>query len=145
MACFSWSPSYLVGHAEIDSQHQALLAGLEEVSGAVRDQGPAANALLDQWLHSFARHAHAEERLMAALTSPGGLTHAHVHAEEHAAFLHQAMAVRASLRAGENRCLALDQLGVRLIRMDIVGLDFEMIGHLLREGIIHAATLDAPA
>lgn len=141
LASLSWSPTFLIGHAEIDHQHESLLAGLTQVVAAIRGRQPDQRELFDRWLHDFARHAHAEENLMAALSSPAGQAHAQLHAAEHAAFLHEAMGVRAALLAGGGSAEGVIAVGVRLICVDIVGLDFEMIGHLLREGAIRPAPL----
>ncbi|MBR9970226.1 bacteriohemerythrin [Magnetospirillum sulfuroxidans] len=133
-----WSDTYRIGHASIDQHHQELVQDLELLQAAIAtaDNRTQILGLFDEWLDQFARHAQAEESLMAHLRQPAGIAHRHAHCAEHADFLHQAMDLRNDIARGRDQIRAMETLSMQLIAFDLIRRDFEMIGLLLREGLV---------
>lgn len=131
-----WTETFRIGHPAIDHHHRELVECLGAVQTAIDAQASMAEVLgrFDFWLDAFACHAQIEERLMDRLILPQGVTHREIHCAEHGDFLHEAMAVRMQLKTGRHPSAIIDNLGLRLVDFDLIRRDFEMIGHLLREG-----------
>ena len=83
MSFFPWKPEYSVKVAEIDAQHQKLVALLNALYEAMQSGkgrlvvGPAVNGLIDYTKTHFA----TEERLMQAAGYPGLPAHKKQHDE----------------------------------------------------------------
>jgi hemerythrin len=135
-----WSDTYRIGHASIDQHHQQLVQDLDRLQTAIANAGADERTrilgLFDEWLDQFARHAQTEESLMDHLRQPAGIAHRQVHSAEHADFLHQAMDLRNDIARGRDQIRAMESLSLQLIAFDLIRRDFEMIGLLLREGVI---------
>jgi hemerythrin len=134
----TWSDSFAVGHAEIDSQHRALIDAINEVEAAARDRhrpeglARSLNALRAQAL----RHIAGENALLRGLKSG---TYLPPHAQLEAQHFLQPMAAS-----------ALDQHMARhhelLARLDaiIAGEPDELYDALKSWFVDHAVTHDLP-
>lgn len=133
-----WTETYRIGHPAIDHHHRELVECLVAVQTAIDVQASMAEILgrFDFWLDAFACHAQLEERLMDRLALPPGIGHREIHCAEHGDFLHEAMALRTRLKTGHCPSSIIENLGLNLIGFDLIRRDFEMIGLLLREGLV---------
>lgn len=82
MTTFEWKPDYSVGHAEIDAQHQRLLAILNDLSSQLHGTDPPADrdaqAIFDRLAGYVTDHFAFEEQLMADSGYPHERLAAHV-------------------------------------------------------------------
>jgi hemerythrin len=107
MALFEWSNDYSVGIAEIDAQHQRLVAMLNQLSDAMRSG--KGSQVLDRVLGDLVAytgtHFATEERLMQA----NGYPDFPRHKREHDQLTAQVLDLQQSLRAG-SAVLSVDLL-----------------------------------
>jgi hemerythrin len=82
---FSWDPSYSVGNALLDQQHQKLLALCADTTACMETDSPAGREHFHAILHELCNYAdvhfHAEEELLAQHHYPGLSTQQAEHSE----------------------------------------------------------------
>lgn len=76
-----WDPALVLGHAEIDRQHEEMFRRFAALVAAMEVGAPREVELLFDFLGEYvAGHFAAEERVMAATRYPGATVHAAAHA-----------------------------------------------------------------
>lgn len=139
-----WTDDILIGLPDLDDDHRRLVAGINEIDDALL-AGRAAAALMQEWVDLFRRHAGKEEELLSRLHLPAGVAHLAEHAAGHRDFLGRADAfarrLRADafagrLRAGRPCGDEITRLGDHLMVTEMIRADFDMVGHLRREGLL---------
>lgn len=131
-----WNDDILIGLPELDDDHKGLIAGINEVGAALIAGRAEAMKLMDFWLALFRRHTLKEEDLLARLTLPASHAHLLEHAAGHLRFLARAENFRDRMRAGGACCSDIGRLGDHLMVTEMIRADFEMVGHLRREGLL---------
>ncbi|MGE5504857.1 MAG: bacteriohemerythrin [Actinomycetota bacterium] len=135
-----WSDMYLIGLTDLDDDHRRIVALVADLhAAAVTGAGAAElSAMLDNLMECFHDHVSVEEGYLARLTDPAGRKHSVRHVAEHAAFFDRLAALRGRLANGEDVAVEVDSLGVFLTLTELIRSDFEMVGHLRREGLMRS-------
>lgn len=131
-----WSDDFLIGLDELDNDHRKLIGGINRIAELMETQPGAALILLEGWLATFTCHALKEEALLDLLRQPGGRQHRDEHNAGHRQFLAQAREFRRQAAIGNAPTETIARLGLLLAVSDLIRADYEMIGHLRREGLL---------
>ncbi|CAA7612706.1 putative Hemerythrin [Magnetospirillum sp. LM-5] len=142
MPLIDWTDGMAIGIDPLDADHRALLGHFNELHQAVADAWPTSAALAagDTLIDALHVHFRQEEQLLHSLTLPDGICHREEHLLRHEEFLDRATALRAELAAGRPNRKAIESLAVSLTDFELVRFDFQMVGHLLREGLLLVKT-----
>jgi hemerythrin len=141
MPLIDWVDGMAIGIDLLDTDHRSLLGHFNELHLAVTDGWPidAALAAADSLIDAARRHFLQEEDLLNRLTQPDGICHRLEHQVRHEDFLDRAACLRSELADGRPNRRAIESLAVSLADFELVRYDFQMVGHLLREGLLQAA------
>ncbi|CAA7626677.1 bacteriohemerythrin [Magnetospirillum sp. UT-4] len=148
MAVIVWSDEFLIGHADLDQDHRALIAGINAIGLALDEARPNAEVIaeIDRWLAAFTIHIQAEEHMLQFLTLPPGRSHRVQHSKGHAEFVHRVQALRRAVADGTVAPGDMEQIGTFMTLLELIRADFEMLGHLRREGVLRPdGSLAVPA
>lgn len=137
-AMVAWDDSYLIGIDDLDAEHRQFVAMLDDIFRRASSGAPmtALAEPLADFIHLFSRHAAKEAALLRRLGEPAGVTHRGDHIAGHARFLDAAHALREHCAAGTATPAEIDRLGVLLTLFELIEADYEMVGHLKREGLL---------
>jgi hemerythrin len=138
MPLIDWNDGMAIGIDRLDAEHRSLLGHFNELHQAVGDGWPidAAVAATDILIDAVGSHFLQEEELLHRLTEPEGVGHRIEHLTRHRDFLDRATALRGELAAGRPNRQAIESLALALTDFELVRFDFQMVGHLLREGLL---------
>lgn len=131
-----WTDDILIGLPDLDDDHRGLVAGLNTIGAALADGRADVAALMRTWLNLFHRHARKEEDLLARLRLPGGVAHLAEHAAGHLDFLARTERFLDGLSSGKTNGRDMARLGDHLMITEMIRADFDMVGHLRREGLL---------
>jgi hemerythrin-like metal-binding protein len=97
MAFLSWHDRFIVGHAEIDAQHQKLFELVNLFDDVIKmGMSEELGRILDDLISATTGHFAFEEALLREIGFPKTLDHARMHAE----LLKQVQDMRAKMKAG---------------------------------------------
>lgn len=131
-----WCDDFLIGFDDLDHDHKVLIHGLNRIAEVLHARRDEPLSLLEDWLAVFARHTRKEELLLDRLRHPGGIQHRDEHNAGHRRFLGHVHTFRAQVAAGAASTEAIARLGLFLAADELIRADYEMIGHLRREGLL---------
>lgn len=131
-----WTDDILIGLPDLDNDHRGLVAGINAIGMALRAGSADVATLMQAWVALFRHHARKEEDLLGRLHLPGGVAHLSDHAAGHRDFLGRADAFVDRLRACEPCDGEIARLGDHLMITEMIRADFDMVGHLRREGLL---------
>lgn len=131
-----WCDDFLIGMDELDSDHRDLIDGFNRIAVVIETRRDEALALFELWLATFLRHTVKEELLLNQLRYPDGRQHRDDHNAGHRQFLAKAREFQAQVTAGGPHAESIARLGLFLAVTELVRADYEMIGHLRREGVL---------
>jgi|GEM_PF-1590451 hemerythrin-like metal-binding protein len=139
MSLIDWTDGLAIGIGSIDAEHRDLISHFNDLHQCLEQCLPRPRLLDagDALVKAIERHFRAEEKLLSHLRLPNGIDHCREHADRHAEFLLGAQDLRGRLADGQAPRLTLDRLALSLTEFELVRCDFEMVGHLLREGLAH--------
>lgn len=131
-----WCDDFLIGLEDLDNDHRELIGGINEIAEVMAAGHSDALALLETWLDTFMRHAVKEELLLDKLRQPGGQQHRDEHIAGHRQFSDRARDFAAEVARGAATAESIARLGLFLAVSELIRADYEMIGHLRREGVL---------
>ncbi len=138
MPAIDWTDTYLIGVPDLDADHRRLIA-LVNALFAVADAGATAAAVLervDDLMAMMSPHMEREALMMAPLSGPGGIAHREKHLAGHREFTQRVEALRARLAEGGDCTTEVESLGVFLTLLELINVDYDMVGELRREGLL---------
>ncbi len=147
MTTIRWSDDFLVGMSDLDQDHRELVERITLVRNAVEDKAAPHRllAMVDALLELIIRHMAREDAHLRRLSEPGGVEHRRRHMVEHARLISRVNSARELVAAGYAETDEWDDIAVLLTVTELIRTDFEMIGHLRREGLLHADSGTAAA
>lgn len=139
MHTIKWSDTYLIGLPELDEEHRLMVAMINEVITVAGAGDPAQTVLglIDDFMALMLPHMKTEQELMEPLAMPQGIAHRRKHLAGHAEFVRRINALRADIADGRDCKPDLGDLGVFLTVLELINSDYEMVGELRREGLLH--------
>jgi hemerythrin len=139
MHTIQWSDTYLIGLPDLDAEHRRMVAMINAVIAAAADGNPPKTVLglIDDFMALMLPHMKTEQEMMEPLAMPQGIAHRRRHLAGHAEFIRRINALRADIADGRECNSDLDGLGVFLTVPELINSDYEMVGELRRERLLH--------
>jgi hemerythrin len=145
MSLLDWTDGLSIGIAAIDDDHRHLIHRFNLLHRGVQEGWTSGElkAAADALIETIERHFASEEHLLSQLRLPSGIEHRREHRHRHSDFLCHALDITRQVLDGSVLVRSIERLAFSLTEFELVRCDFEMVGHLLREGQLLPAIRDA--